>query len=141
MKEQDFSKKAVVAVRRDIESWQVLNTIAHAAAYLGNKLGERFDTGEYFTTKDGINHPRNSQYGIVVLEGNEADLRILSAEARKRDLLHIEFIRDMIGHIDDAELEGEVAKKVDAELEYLGVGVFGDKTILKEITSKFKLWK
>jgi len=141
VKPQDFKNKAVIVVRKDLEPWQILNTIAHCAAYLGNKLGERFDTGEYFTTQDGVNHPRNSQYGIVVLEGGEADLRVLSAEARKRELLHIDFVRNMIDHIDDAELENEVAQTNDVELEYLGVGVFGDKAILKEITRKFKLWK
>jgi hypothetical protein len=141
MKEQDFTKKAVIVVRRDIEPWQITNTIAHIAAYLGNKLGERFDTGEYFVTKDGVQHPRNSQYAIIVLEGNQDDLRVLSAEARTRNILHLDFIRGMIDTNDDAELEGWVKEKDDKDTEYLGVGVFGGKDELKEITGKFKLWK
>ncbi len=141
MKSQDFGNKAIIVVRRDLEPWQITNTIAHCAAYLGNKLGEKFDTGEYFMSKDAVQHPRNSQYAIIVLEGTQDHLRALGAEARKHDLLHLDFIREMIDTTDDAELEGWVSKKDDKDIEYLGVGVFGPKEILKEISGKFKLWK
>lgn len=141
MTTQDFSKKAVIVVRRDLESWQITNTIAHCAAYIGNKLRGQFDTGEFFTTKDGVAHPRNSQYPIIVLEGTQEELRALSTEARTRSLLHLDFFREMIETTDDTELQGWLDNKEDKDLEYMGVGVFGDKEVLKQITGKFKLWK
>ncbi|MBI3442534.1 MAG: hypothetical protein HY007_02105 [Candidatus Sungbacteria bacterium] len=45
---QDFSKKMTVVLREDLASWQLTNTIGHIAAYLGNKMSEPFDTGEFF---------------------------------------------------------------------------------------------
>lgn len=43
---QDFSKKIAIIVDRKLESWQVFNTIAHIAAYIGNKMEDKFDTGD-----------------------------------------------------------------------------------------------
>lgn len=33
---QDFSKKVIIVVRKDLEGWQIANTIAHISAYLGS---------------------------------------------------------------------------------------------------------
>lgn len=138
---QDFSKKAVIAVRRDLEPWQVLNTVAHIAGYLCNKVGADFDTGEFFISKGGLEHPRNSQYAIVVVEAKKEELLALSREARARKLLHLDFVRDMVDTTNDAELENWISQKEEKDLDYFGVGVFGDKEVLKELTGKFKLWK
>ncbi len=138
---QDFSKKLSIVVRKDLEPWQVLNTVAHISAYLGNKLGNDFGTGEYFVTKDGAKHPRNSQYAIVVLSGEQVDLYPLILEARKQNLFHINFLREMLETTNDAEIEQLVGSKTDESLEYLGVGVFGDKDLLKTLTKKLSLWK
>ena len=140
-KVQDFSKRIVIVVRKDLESWQVLNTVAHISAYFGNQLKDNFGTGNYFLSKDKITHPRNSQYAIVVLSANSEELYPLIQEIRRRNLLSINFIRDMIETTDDIELEKSISLKNDESLDYLGVGVFGDKNTLKEITGKFKLWK
>ncbi len=141
MKTQDFSKKIVIVVRKDLEPWQVLNTVGHISAYFGNQLKDDFGTGASFVSKDNTHHPRNSQYPIVVLSAEEKDLFPLTQEIKKRNLMTINFIRAMIETTDDSELEKVVSEKNDESLDYLGVGVFGDKNVLKEITGKFKLWK
>lgn len=140
-KPQDFSKKITIVVRKDLENWQVLNTVGHVSAYFGNQLKDDFGTGEYYITKDGVNHSRNSQYPIVVLAADQADLYPLIQRVRALDLPTINFIRDMIECEDDAELATRVSVVEDKNLDYLGVGIFGDKDVLKELTKKFKLWK
>lgn len=138
---QDFDNKITIVVRRDLEPWQVLNTVAHISAYLGNKLKDKFGTGEYFVSKDGGSHPRNTQYAIVVLSCDQADLYPLIIEARKNNLRHINFLREMIETTNDEEIEKLVSETSDDSLEYLGVGLFGDKDLLKSMTKNFKLWK
>ncbi|MFA7309767.1 MAG: DUF2000 family protein, partial [Candidatus Paceibacterota bacterium] len=59
---QDFKKRMVIIVRKDLPGWQVTNTIAHISACIGNTLGASLRTGEVFTTGDGAQYPRNSQY-------------------------------------------------------------------------------
>lgn len=105
---QDFSKKITIVVRNDLGTWQVLNAVGHISAYFGNQLKEDFDTGEFFITKDGVNHPRNSQYPIVVLSADQQELYLLIQDIRAKGLNSINFIRDMIETSDDAELEERI---------------------------------
>jgi hypothetical protein len=138
---QDFSKKIVIVVREDLPSWQVLNTVAHISAYLGNRIKENFDTGGFFLTKDGQSLPRNSQYAIVVLSAKASQLPAFVQEVRKSGLPHLGFIREMIETTNDTEIEQLLAQKEEKDLEYLGMGIFGDIEQTKALTKKFSLWK
>lgn len=138
---QDFTRRMAIVVRKDIEGWQATNAIAHIAAYLGNKMHEPFDTGEFFETQDGARHPRNSQYPIVVLAAEAKDMPGFAAEVRQSGLPYLGFIREMIETTDDAEIVGILKGKTDADMEYLGIGVFGPNDAVKPLTKKFSLWK
>lgn len=114
--EQDFSKKIAIVVDKNLESWQVLNCVAHISAYLGNKMEDKFDTGDFFETKDGKSHPRNSQFPIIVLSGTFGQLTNLIGDVRDSGMLYIGFIKEMIETTNDEE-------------------------IVKSLTKKFSLWK
>ena len=64
---QDFSKRIAIVVDKNLPSWQVLNTVAHISAYLGDKMKDKFDTGEYFKTKDNklVSNLSSAQSSIV----------------------------------------------------------------------------
>ena len=47
----------------------------------------------------------------------------------------------MIETTDDAEIEQRLAGKDDAEVEYLGIGLFGAKADVDALTRRFGLWK
>ncbi|KND50428.1 MAG: hypothetical protein AB202_02120 [Parcubacteria bacterium C7867-007] len=142
MKQQDFTKRLTIVVRTDIESWQGANTIAHIAGYVGNKLGEAFDTGTYFITADGVELPRNSQYPMIIKAAQCAtDIRDAYDIIRTHDLIHIGFIREMIETSDDSEIETILKDKKHKDIELLGFGVFGENETVKELTKQFTLWK
>ena len=139
---QDFSKKISIIVDKSLPSWQVLNTVGHVSAYFGNQLAENFDTGDFFTTKDSIHLPRNSQYPIVIMSANSSQ-QLQNLAAKVRPLVTVKamfFIKEMIETTDDGELEQQVSLQNESELVYLGVGLFGTNEELKQLTNKFKLW-
>lgn len=138
---QDFSKRIAIVVNKKLENWQVLNTVAHISAYLGNKMQDKFDTGDYFETRDNKLHPRNSQFPIIVLSAEAGQLRQLISSIRDSGLLFIGFIKEMIETTDDEEIIKILGKKMDSEIEYLGIGIFGENEPVKELTKKFNLWK
>jgi len=138
---QDLSKKMTIVVREDVESWQLTNTIGHIAAYLGNKMSEPFDTGKYFVSKDGINFPRNSQFPIVTLRATKDELKSTAAKLRDSDLSWIVYVQEMIDMIDDEELARALKSIASDEMNILGVGMFGPKDRLKELTGKLRLWQ
>jgi len=140
--EQDFNRRMVTVARKDIEPWQIMNTVAHCAAHLGNKLKDGFDSGEHFFTKDKVPHPRNSQYPIIVLSAKSAqELADLLAQIRKENAMHIAFMRENIDFEDDVELNASLGNKEAKDVEYLGIGIFGENALLKTLTKKFALWK
>lgn len=104
-------------------------------------MREPFDTGDSFVTKDGKNHPRNSQYPIIVLSAKPGQLSNLMKKVRDSGLLYLGFIREMIEITDDWEIERIVGAKLDDEIEYLGIGVFGKNEEVDTLTKKFSLWK
>lgn len=138
---QDFSKKMIIVVRDDVGSWQLTNTIGHIAAYLGNKMSEPFDTGEYFISKDGVEFPRNSQFPIVALKAGRGQLRELAAGLKNSHLSWIIYVQDMIDMADDEELAHALKTRTFEDLDILGIGIFGPKEELKMLTGEFKLWK
>jgi len=140
-KAQDFSKKMVIVVNKDLPEWQVLNTIAHVSAYLGNKMQAVFDTGASFDTADHTPHPRNTQYPIIALSSSEEQLKNLMQKVRESGLLYHGFIREMIETTDDDEIEKILSQKTENDIEYLGVGVFGENELVESLTKKYSLWK
>ncbi len=63
-----------------------------------------FDTGEYFVSKDNLNFPRNSQFPIVALKGNEKQIKDIINKIKETDLSWIAYIQEMIDLADDKEL-------------------------------------
>lgn len=137
---QDFNQKIAIVVREDIPSWQVMNTIAHVSGYLGNKI-DTFLSDENFITEDGITHPRNSQYAIIILKNSQKGLRRFMQRVRQSGLLYHGFIREMIETTDDAEIQSLLSQKKDIDIEYLGIGIFGSIEQVNELTQGMSLWK
>ncbi len=138
---QDFSKRMAIVVSKDLPSWQALNTVGHIAAYLGNKMKDSFDTGEHFITQDGKIHPRNSQYPIIIFSAKPEELKRFVEGVRDSGLLYLGFLPEMIDLDADAELEKVIGGKLDDQIEYCGVGIFGENDKVKLLVRKFSLWK
>ena len=130
-----------IVINRDIEPWQVLNVASHIAAYLGNKMNDPFDTGKFFVTKDGKEHPRNSQYPIVIFSAKSAEFKKFIEPVRASCLRYVGFSREMIETTNDREIEELFAKKLDSDVEYYGIGIFGENEKVKPLVKKFSLWK
>lgn len=141
MIDQDFSKRMTVVVDKEVGDWKLLNTVGHVSAFLGNKMSARFDTGDFFETQDKVRYRRNSQYPIIVLSATQSELRELMSGLRETDLLYVVYIPEMVEYTDDERLMEKVSKKLDKDLNYLGIGIFGDNDRIKELTKKFNLWK
>jgi hypothetical protein len=141
MNRQDFSKKIVIVIDKTLEQWQVLNVVAHISAYIGHKLGDNFGTGDFFETKDALKHPRNSQYPIILLRAKPAQLPNLMAKVRDSGLLYHGFIKEMIETSDDKEIVDTLSNKDDAEIEYLGIGIFGEIDKVNVLTKNYQTWR
>jgi lysyl-tRNA synthetase class 2 len=137
---QSFEKKMVMVVEKELGEWKLLNALSHMAAFIGNKMPDTFDTGTHFETKDGVKLPRNSQFPIVVLSATRSQIKELTEQAQKQGILEITFTKDMIETTDDKKLEKMIGEQDSEHLDYLGIGLFGQKSELDEITRGLTLW-
>lgn len=139
--EQDFENRIAIVINKSLQNWQVLNAIAHISANYGHYLGQKFCTGESFPTSDGLNVPRNTQYPIIIFEANPVALQIFALEVNdNKSIKPMYFIREMIETSNDIEIERIVATKRFEDIEFLGVGIFGENSVVKSLTKKFELW-
>lgn len=140
MKKQDFSQRITLVVNSELPSWQILNTVSHISAYFGNLLEKEFGTAPYFTTLDGIDFPRNTQYPIIILGAKKEALQQFAEKMKASKLKTMFFIREMIETTDDENIEALLSLKNASDVEILGVGLFGLNAEMKEATREFKLY-
>lgn len=132
---------AVINKGASLEPWQELNTVAHLNAEFGVHQGKKLLLQEEINTKDGSKIKLNAQHAILIkISESSADLKNLSAQAKKLGLEVSEFIREMIETTDDKKVIESVQEKSIDEVEFLGVLVFGKKTAVEKLTEKFDLY-
>jgi hypothetical protein len=137
---QDFSRKISIVVSKSLAPWQVLNVVANIAAHFGHTLKENYSTGEFFITRDGKNIPRNTQYPTIIFAASREQMNKFAETMVKEDIEKMYFVEEMIETTDDNEIQDSLSQKNFDEVDYLGVGIFGENAKVKSLTNGLKLW-
>jgi lysyl-tRNA synthetase class 2 len=139
---QDFSHKIVAVVNKDLEPWQVANAVAHMTAIIGNELDkDRLVSGEHFVGADGVAIPRNSQYPIIVMRGDEKELHKLYQKITDAKLLHHVFIKEMQETTNDQEIVETLKSQAMNDTTFYGVTLFAPNEQAEMFTKNFQLFK
>ncbi len=139
---QDFTKRIIAVVNKDLEPWRVANAVAHMEAIIGNKIPHaQLTSGDVFIGSDGVAVPRNSQYPIIIMRGEEKDLHKLHDKVRKAGLVHHVFIKEMQDTSNDAEIVDILQKQTIADTQFFGVSFFADNEQAEQLTKNFQLWQ
>ncbi|MCK4918635.1 MAG: lysine--tRNA ligase [Candidatus Pacebacteria bacterium] len=137
--------KIVVAVLNKsfgLENWEELNTIAHLGASFAAREGKDLFLQNLVETKDGEDLELNIQHAIMIKMSEENDsIKQLIKDARKNDLKVSIFTREMKDTTNDKKVIKEIKAKDFNKLDYLGVLVFGEKSLVEDITKDFALYK
>jgi len=136
------NKEAVAVINRTgLESWQVLNTIAHLCAELGIREGKSLLYQDSFATADGTHIPLNIQHPIMLKETDSTEkLRKLLQTAQAQGLQVAAFTRDMIETTNDKKIIENAAKTNLDSVEFLGILVFGPSSTIESLTKEFPLY-
>src|SRR5437763_12051262 len=62
---QDFTRKIVIVVNKELEQWQVLNTVAHISAFIGNKMPVNLTPGPNSQALDRKSTRLNSSHRCI----------------------------------------------------------------------------
>jgi hypothetical protein len=139
--QQDFNRRIAIIINKSLPLWQVMNSLGHIAAHYGHYLKDNYSTGQYFITKDKTNIPRNTQYPIIVFESDYNALQHFILKIKDQsEIEKMYFVKEMIITTNDEEIQKLLADKNFPEIEFLGVGIFGENSLIKKLTRQFKLW-
>ena len=140
--EQDFSKRIISVVRKDLEPWRVANAVAHMQAIIGNKVAhEVLTSGDLFIDEQSHSIPRNSQYPIIIMKGDEKSLHKLHKRVAENSLIYHVFIKEMQDTTNDQEIVDILSEKSLDETEYYGVSFLADNESAKMLTKDFQIWQ
>lgn len=139
---QNFTKRIVAVVNKDLEPWRVTNAVAHMSAIIGNEIGKKeLTSGDYFVGKDGVALPRNSQYPIIIMRADEKELHKLYRKVAEKKLTHHVFIKEMQDTSNDQEIVDALKNQSIADTDFYGLTFLASNELADELTKNFQLWK
>jgi len=122
----------------ELAEWQKYNTIAHLTASFAAREGKKLIVFEHSHTQDGENIPMNIQHAIMIKQTDDLNkLRQLKRLAEQEKLLVTVFTEEMQLTSDDYKVNQLHTQKLSSEIKYLGVLVYGKKSLVEKLTTEF----
>jgi hypothetical protein len=136
------SKRFIAVLNKKVEPGRVMNALGHMTAGLAGGSGKAEEM--YFLQyqdKDNGTHPNISHYPFIVLKADNSNkIRTVRNECLARGIPFSDFTSTMtIGT--SKEQQDATHSTSEAELEYLGIVMFGSTQELREFTGKFSLYQ
>ncbi|WP_261818252.1 DUF2000 domain-containing protein [Vibrio gallicus] len=134
-------KRYIAVLSKKMDIGRSFNVLGHLSVALSNKLDSTATQYVDYIDADGSCHPNMSHYPFIVLKGDNSNkIRKVREEALNRGITFTDFTNTMIegGSLAQQQRTRETA---EADLEYLGICLFGDTQTLREFTKKFSLYK
>ena len=123
-----------------MEAWQKMNTTAHLSASFAARKGKSLLLRETIAAKDKQEISLNIQHAIMIKEADSSkDLVKFMASIKEHGLEIIEFTREMLETMDDKKVIDMTKEKKYENIEFLGILVFGKKSLVENLTMKFRL--
>lgn len=132
----------VAILNKKIEYGKLMNALGHMTAGLAGGSGKTNEMYflQYKDHDNGI-HPNISHFPFIVLAAdNSSQIRTVRNEAITRKIPFTDFTNTMTVGTSQQQLDATVATK-EQDLEYYGICLFGETTVIREFTKKFSLFK
>ncbi len=135
------SKRFVAVLNKKMEAGRLMNALGHMTAGLAGGSGKSEEMCFLqYEDKEGGSHPNISHFPFIVLKADNSNkIRQAREEAIKRGILFSDFCSTMT--LGTSEEQMDATKNTsEAELEYIGIVMFGETEELKQFTGKFSLF-
>lgn len=132
-----FANKIAVVVRDDLEAWQRLNVTAFLSS--GVTAAHPELVGEPYEDADGRRYLPLLGIPVLVFEAAAEVLQAARAKAVQRELPLAVYTREMFATGHDADNRAAVRAVPSAELDLVGVALYGPKNAVDKITKGARL--
>lgn len=136
------TKRFVAILNKKVEMGKLLNALGHMTAGLaGVGLPDDAMCFIRYEDADGGIHPNISHYPFIVLQADNGNqIRAFREEVMRRGLPYVDFASSMVVGTSQEQID-KTKVTTEKDLEYYGITVFGETTLLKEMTKKFSLFR
>lgn len=139
---QDFSKRIVTVLNKELEPWQAANAVAHMNAIIGNEIPKvQLVSGDHFVGSDDDSIPRNSQFPIIIMRADQKELHKLYGKVKAEHLKHHVFIKEMQETNNDQEIVDKLTEQSIADTTFYGVSFYAPNDTADALTKGMQLWK
>lgn len=134
-------KRFVAVISKKVEVGRAVNVLGHLSVSLASQLSDGDAVYTDYYDLDGNVHPNISHYPFIVLRADNSNkIRKLRQEALDKDIPFSNFTHTMVEG--GSEVQQQTTKNTsEAELEYLGICLFGETETLRKLTKKFSLYR
>jgi lysyl-tRNA synthetase, class II len=141
-KKRTMVTHSIILDTPDQPMWSKFNTASHLTASIAARVGSQLIDISESTTKDKHSIPMNIQSAVINMTTDTKEkLLSLIFEAKKAMLTYSVFTEDMRNAKNDEEVENAHSKKKINEINILGVAVYGKKSDVEKLTTKFEFTK
>ncbi|MFC9930214.1 DUF2000 family protein [Streptomyces sp. NPDC127190] len=126
-----FDTKIAVLLREDLEPWQRLNVTAFLVSGLGSQVPEVI--GEPYQDADGVGYLPMFRQPVLVLEGTKEVLTAAHGRALSRALPRAVFTADLFTTGNDDDNRAAVRAVPTADLDLVGLAVYGPRNGVDKI--------
>ncbi|WP_199459651.1 DUF2000 domain-containing protein [Vibrio owensii] len=134
-------KRFVAVISKKVEVGRAVNVLGHLSVSLTNLLSDDDAVYTDYHDLDGNVHPNISHYPFIALRADNSNkIRKLRQEVLDKGIPFSDFTHTMVEG--GSEVQQQTTKNTpEAELEYLGICLFGETETLRELTKKFSLYR
>jgi hypothetical protein len=126
-----FDTKIAVLLREDLEPWQRLNVTAFLVSGLGSQVTEVI--GEPYEDADGVSYLPMFRQPVLVFEGSKETLKAAHGRALSRALPRAVFTSDLFTTGNDRDNRAAVRAVATAELDLVGLAVYGPRNAVDKV--------
>ncbi len=128
-------------ISKKVEVGHAVNVLGHLSVSLANQLSDGNAVYTDYHDLDGNVHPNISHYPLIVLRADNSNkIRKLRQEALDKSIPFSDFTHTMIEGGSEVQQQA-TQNTAEANLEYLGICLFGETETLRELTKKFSLYR
>ncbi|MCK8047051.1 DUF2000 domain-containing protein [Shewanella sp. 1CM18E] len=137
----DETKKRFVAVlNKKMDIGRTVNVLGHMSVGLSNLLASDDAVYVDYTDRDSNLYSGVSHYPFIVLKADNSNkIRKVREEALTRGIKFTVFVDTMIEGGSIVQ-QSRTKETPELELNYLGICLFGETEVIREITKKFSLY-
>ena len=134
-------KKFVIVLSSKLEIGEAFNVVGHLSISAGYYAEDHMGRSE-LTDGSGGKHKGISKYPVIITKVKPSKISTYIEKAKgTEDLLVIDYPSNMFNTGHDDELAESLKGTTEENMEYWGFLIFGNKSLVDEITGKFSLWK